>query len=245
MSKQAWRLRILVTITVILLCIPPTAGCESSYTKQFQIGENNYGSRTGHEQHKLDGPLAYGLTVPGGNNHNNKSLRYNKEISAAVSDMPGVFVAIVMETDKNAYAAIVYDGSGTGTKANGHRGNETDNTGETRGMYDTYTGNSYADPNKIVTGINGYFTAVDEKDLSRLFKQSIAVEIRKHNPNLKEVHISANRDFVNQMNVYLGESRNGVDLQLYLPDFNAIAKRLFGETPRLDDRKPDATENER
>lgn len=225
------RLQMGLALLCLILSIPLLSSCESPYTKKFQKGPTNYGSREGHEQHRLDGKLAYGLTIPGGGNHNNRKLNYNKEVSLALSDMPGVFVAIVMETDRNAYAAVVYDGTGTGTKSNGHRDNETDNTGESRGMYDTYTGNTYADPNKIVTGINGYFTAVDEEDLSKLFKQTLAIEIRKHNPKLKEVHISANRDFINQMNVYLNEWRNGVDLNRYLEDFNALVKKLFGETP--------------
>ncbi len=79
MPHTTWRLRVALALAVVILCVPAAAGCESSYTKKFQKSDHNYGSREGYEQHRLDGPLAYGLTIPGGGNHNNKKLRYNKK----------------------------------------------------------------------------------------------------------------------------------------------------------------------
>lgn len=211
------------------IALVAAAGCTSSYTEHFQKSEANYGSRTGKEP-QVTADRLYGPAASGSNHHQNRTLRYNRQLSSIVSDMSGIFHAIVMETDRNAYVAIIYDSSATGTKSSGHRDEETDNTGQSRGMYDVYTGSPYADPNKIVTGINGYYTAVDEEDLSSLLKQRIAAAIRQQKPELVEVHISANRDFVNQMNVYWNESVQGVDLNLYLKDFNKLVKRTF-DTP--------------
>lgn len=237
---QVWHRHPFILILAASVLLLASAGCATQYTKNFQKSEANYGSRTGREPQVMEKRL-YGPIAEGSNHHQNRELKYSPQLSTAVSDMAGVFHAIVMETDRNAYAAIIYDSTATGTKSSGYRDNETDNTGMSRGMYDVYTGSPYADPNKIVTGINGYYTAVDEEDLSHLFKQRIAAAIRRQKPHLSEVHISANRDFVNQMNVYWNEAVQGVDLNRYLDDFNKLAEKTFGTAKsggRAEDSRP-------
>jgi hypothetical protein len=215
---------------LLFILILTLTACQSTYTKKFNQSEDNYGTRTGQEKHIQDADRVYGLQVAGGDNHNNKKLTYSKAMSAIISDMSGVYVAIVMETDRNAYVAVMYDDSATGIKSSRSNNKEVDNTGETRGMYDTYTGSQYADPNKIATGINSYYTSKEPADLSTLFQQRVALALRKENPRLLEVHISANRDFVNQMNVYWNEARQGVNLNGYLEEFNKLVRAMFGVT---------------
>jgi hypothetical protein len=228
--KAAKKRNTIYTFSTTLLILSMLCGCQSSYTKQFQTSEDNYGSRTGSELQINEGNRMYGPTIMGGKNHHNKKLSYSQDLSAALSDMSGIFTGIVMETNKNAYAAIIFDNSATGTKGQGTP-DESDHTGTTRGMYDTFTGNQYADPNEIATGINSYYTEKDPHRLSSLLKQRIADTLRKQNPRLLEVYISANREFVNQMNVYYIESQRGVDLNGYLEDFNKLVSVHFGITP--------------
>lgn len=168
----------------------------------------------------------YGATIPGGNNHENKKLQYSRELSTALSDMSGIYSGIVMLTDKNAYAAFIFDNSATGLKARGTP-NESNLIGTTRGMYDTRTGNQTADPYQIATGINSYYTEDKPENLSSELKQQIALTLRKKNPQILEVYITANREFINQMNVYYTESVRGVDLNNYLDDFNKLVNEHF------------------
>src|SRR5690554_4064024 len=130
-------------------------GCQSVETKKFQASQSDYGSRSlTKDQHITDNRL-YGPTDQGGHNHENKKLQYSKELSTAVSDMTGIYVGIVMLTDKNAYASIIFDNSATGLKAR-NIPDENDSRGTTRGMYDVHTGNQTAKPYQIATGINNY-----------------------------------------------------------------------------------------
>src|SRR5690606_37451082 len=133
----------------------------------------------------------YGSLGQGGNGHNNQLLRYNNRMSLAVSDLPGVYNAVVLTTDQNAYAAVILDSTGTGNLGEGNK-KQGHHIGTTRGMYDWPSGREDADPNEIATGRNSYFTAEKPGDLSKLFKQRVASTIRRADPSLNEVFISAN-----------------------------------------------------
>jgi len=216
-------------IVLILTSVIVVSGCQSTYTKKFQASNSDYGSRTEEKAELIKDDPLYGPTIHGGNNHQNKELFYSQELSTVLSEMPGIFRGIVMHTDKNAYAAIIYDNSATGLKGRGTP-DESDHTGTTRGMYDTHTGNQTADPNKIATGINSYYTENRPENLSNVLKQQIALTLRNKNPHIYEVYITANREFINQMNVYYIESARGVDLNGYLADFNKLVTQHFGTT---------------
>ena len=112
LTVRSWLLLILVLIMCIIL------GCESIETKKFQASKSNYGTRIGYEQQSFNGVRLYG-PVLGQKHHMNTTLHYNKELSAALSDMSGIFNAVVMVTNHNAYAAIMLDNTGTGTKGVG------------------------------------------------------------------------------------------------------------------------------
>jgi YhcN/YlaJ family sporulation lipoprotein len=220
---------ILTTLTILLFAIV-LMGCQSKETKKFESSSSDYGSRHPHSSPRmLQGNQLYGASSLSGNHHENKKLEYSTELSTALSDMNGVYSGLVMVTDKNAYAAFMFDNSATGSKGRGTP-RESNYIGSTRGMYDTRTGNQTADPNQIATGINTYFTEKSPANLSSEFKQQIALTLREKNPQLEEVYITANRDFINQMNVYYTESMHGVDLNHYLNDFNELVKQHFGTT---------------
>jgi hypothetical protein len=218
---------ILATLTVLLFALG-LIGCQSNETRKFESSSSDYGSRHSHSSPRmLQANQLYGASSLSGNRHENKKLEYSKELSTALSDMNGVYSGLVMVTDKNAYAAFMFDNSATGSKGRGTP-RESNYIGSTRGMYDTRTGNQTADPNQIATGINTYFTEKNPDNLSSEFKQQIAYTLREKNPQIEEVYITANRDFINQMNVYYTESVHGVDLNHYLNDFNKLVKQHFG-----------------
>lgn len=200
------------------------AACQTGYVKQFQRSDTNYATRTGQEQN-IDEPRLYGALAKDGHVRHYRSLRYSRTLSEAVGDLPGVHEAIVMLADNNAYAAVLLDESATGIIERGKEGNQI---GTTRGMYDAKTGRIDADPNEIATGSNSYFTVDDPRNLSHLFKQRAARRIRDKLPGVAEVHITANRDFINQMSVFREEARRGVDLRAYVKTFNRMVRQHFG-----------------
>lgn len=203
-----------------------TAGCGSYY--DYQSG-NNFGSQRAKEA--KNSARSYQTTQEYGTvQHNNTKLEINQPLIDVVQAMDGVNSAIVALTDRYAYVAITVDNSASGTKGSGAK-REVDNSGTSLGMYSPSTGNAPQDPKQLVTGSNSYETAERPEDLSHGFKQAIADKVRLARPDVYDVFISANREFVNQMNVYAQESWKGKSLDPYIGQFNAMVTQIFGTGP--------------
>lgn len=158
--------------------------------------------------------------------HNNNKLEYSQFLSNQLNAMNGVNTAIVMTTDQNAYVALMIDSSAVGTKGTTK---ETNNQGTNKGFYnDNAPFDDILPSNDLNNGYNSYETAVHHDMLSHRFKQAMAEKIRLLQPNLMDVYISANRDFLNKMNNYAQESWKGHSLMPLLPDFNQTVARVFG-----------------
>ncbi|OPH50678.1 hypothetical protein BC351_35800 [Paenibacillus ferrarius] len=165
--------------------------------------------------------------------HNNTKLEYSQFLSNQLNAMNGVNTAIVMTTDKNAYVALMIDSSATGTKGTTK---ETNNQGTQKGFYnDKQPFNDYLPSTDLNNGYNNYETAVHHDMLSHRFKQAMAEKIRLLQPNIMDVYISANRDFLNQMNSYAQESWKGNSLMPLLTPFNQTVARVFGTAQVLPD----------
>jgi hypothetical protein len=160
--------------------------------------------------------------------HNNTELRYSRGLSNKLTNIPGVRAAIVMITERNAYAAILIDNSVTGTRGPKSK-EETNHTGASFGTYDPHTLNQSVENWRLATGINNYETIQNQEDIAAPFKQSIATALRAANPLIHQVFISANRDFINQLTAYAIESDWGeASLNHRLNLFNGTVNRLFG-----------------
>ncbi len=216
-------IKIQLLLCLLIGCLISCTAC--NYTKKFEGSSTDYGSRRDENKKYNNQAPMYGIQINGINNHDNKSLEYSQHASNLVGELPGVAFAIVILTERNAYTAIAIDHTATGT-VRGVR--ETDNTGQTRGMYNTRTGSSYVDPNKVVTGTNSYYTKENPKDISHILKQKIAEKLRLAYPHLLEVYISANRDVINRMNVYSIIARQGNSLNDYAEEFNQMAAKVWG-----------------
>ncbi|OCT11231.1 hypothetical protein A8709_06005 [Paenibacillus pectinilyticus] len=163
--------------------------------------------------------------------HNNTKLEYSQYLSDELHKLDGVNTAFVMTTNQNAYVALMIDSSAAGTKGTTK---ETNNQGTNKGVYND--NNPYDDSiprTDLNKGYNSYETAVHHDLLSHRFKQAIAEKIRLLQPNLMDVYISANRDFLNKMNSYAQESWKGHSLMPLLTDFNQTVTRVFGTAQAL------------
>ncbi|CAN7265569.1 YhcN/YlaJ family sporulation lipoprotein [Paenibacillus sp. LjRoot56] len=163
--------------------------------------------------------------------HNNTKLEYSQNLSDQLNNMDGVNTALVMITNQNAYVALMMDSSAIGTKG---LTKETNNQGTNKGFYND--DNPYDDSlpsNDLNKGYNSYETAVHHDLLSHQFKQAIAEKLRVLKPDLMDVYISANRDFLNKMNSFAQESWKGHSLMPLLTDFNQTVTRVFGTAQSL------------
>ncbi|WP_438448870.1 YhcN/YlaJ family sporulation lipoprotein [Gorillibacterium sp. sgz5001074] len=189
--------------------------------------ETNYSSKSA-ESAADDGPRAYGSELNGLLMHRNTKLAYDEKLSAAVSDVPGVAQGYVLVTDSNAYVALMTDHTATGTSGGQASRYETNNTGTQDGFYDNRTGsNTVPDPDWIASGTNSWGTVRDHEDLSHPFKQTVALKVRELKPDVKDVFISANRDFINQVNKLSQEQWMGRSLDPFVQQFNAMCDQVF------------------
>jgi hypothetical protein len=218
--------RCFVPLALLLALHLALSGC--NYTSRFQKSNYDYASRATHDP-KMTRVRSYGAYTSDPRQHDNRHFEYSSKISRDVDSLPGINTAIVMLTDKNAYVAILTDWSATGTKAHGGADTrEQDNTGTTEGVYNVDNGSSRWDLRQVATPYNSYFTHKDYSDLSTELRQVIGDTVRKAAPRVQEVHISANREFVNQMLEFAKASWIGKPLDPLVPDFNRLVKYTFG-----------------
>ncbi|RTE11161.1 hypothetical protein [Paenibacillus whitsoniae] len=216
---------------IFLLLTLPACGYEKrDYGRDAtNVAHGNYGSPVSDADHQTRAYQTQQLTGPV--SHNNKTMAYSQFLSDQVNAVPGVNTAVVVTTDQNAYVALMIDHSAVGTKGTTK---ETNNAGTTKGMYnDTKPYDDSMPRNDLNNGFNSYETAVHHELLSHRFKQEIAEKVRQLQPNLMDVYISANRDFLNKMNTYAQETWKGHDLHPQLTDFNQTVTRIFGTAQQL------------
>lgn len=164
------------------------------------------------------------------NRHDNRFFEYSAEASYAVSHLPGIATAIVMLTDRNAYVGLLTDWTATGTRSRGGADTrEQDNTGTTEGVYNIDTGSPSWDNRQMATPYNSYFTHRSISDLSVELRQVVGDTVRRYRPDVAEVHISANREFVNQLLEYAKAAWSGRPLQPLTPAFNKLVAYMFGD----------------
>ena len=210
-----------------LLLLAGLTAC--NYTKHYQQSNYDYASR-GKDDPKMTRVRSYGAYSIDPKLHDNKHFEYSAELSRKVAFLPGVGAALVFLTDKNAYVGIMTDWSATGTRARGGaKKEEQDNTGNTDGVYNTDTGSPYWDNRQVATPYNSYFTHKDVHDLSTELRQVIGDEVRRSAPGSREVHISANREFVNQLLEFAKASWGRRSLDELTPEFNKLVQYMFGQ----------------
>jgi hypothetical protein len=223
------RRRILATVCGLALVCGLTA---CNYTSYYQKSSNDYASRAKNDP-KMTRVRSYGSLTHNPKQHDNRYFEYSSKASYDVKSLPGVNAAIVMLTDKNAYVAILTDWTATGTKSHGGASTrEQDNTGTTEGVYNVDSGRTDVGP-RVATPYNSYFTHKDVSDLSSELKQVIGDTVRRSNPRVQEVHISANKEFVNQMLEFAKQSWGGKPLAPLTPRFNRLMKYTFASSDEI------------
>ncbi|RED64710.1 hypothetical protein [Cohnella lupini] len=199
-----------------------------NYKSYFQKSGNDYSSRNVNDP-KMMHVRSYGKLTADPKQHENRYFEYSSALSNKVASLPGINTALVFLTDKNAYVGILTDWTATGTEARGGpRTHEQDNTGTTEGVYDVSSGSTKWDNRQVATPYNSYFTHKDYTDLSSELRQVIGDNIRASFPRAQEVHISANREYVNQSLEFAKVAWLKKPLAPLTEDFNTLVQYTFG-----------------
>ncbi|WII38878.1 YhcN/YlaJ family sporulation lipoprotein [Paenibacillus thiaminolyticus] len=183
-------------------------------------GTHNYGiTGYGVDSSRLHG---YGTGT-----HSMTNMHMNKKIADKIARMKGVKSANVMLTNNNAYVAVSTDGhmktKGTAkgthhlkTKATHHRGTGAKSLSSKGG-----TGNLNA---RSKTHAHNIGTT---GDVSEDLKKRIAEIVKKDAPQCNQVYVSANPDFVQQMNQFMKSSAAGHPLTGFSSQFQDMVHRIF------------------
>jgi hypothetical protein len=199
-----------------------------NYKSYYQKSGNDYASRAANDP-KMIHVRSYGSLSSNPKQHDNRYFEYSSALSNKVAALPGINTALVFLTDKIAYVGILTDWTATGTKARGGaKTHEQDNSGTTEGVYNVSNGSSKWDNRQVATPYNSYFTHKDYTDLSTELRQVIGDTVRNSFSRAQEVHISANREFVNQSLEFAKVAWLKKSLAPLTPEFNALVKYTFG-----------------
>lgn len=84
--------------------------------------------------------------------------------------------------------------------------------------------------NVLVTRRNAYVAAVlnDNKDrLNRKIEDQIAAQVRATEPDIQNVYVSTNPNFVDRINTYIDDVQQGRPVAGFVNEFNEMIQRIF------------------
>lgn len=197
---------------VLILLI---SGCSSEierYSKK--LDKSDYGSVQAKQEQKGK-IISFGTNHIDDDQHINHTLKYSSKLSSRLHSIAGVANARVFLTDKNAYVAVVLD-----------------NTGRGYAKSDKYivpdTSTEPIAPNTITNNPFKKFISVnDNTQLTDPFKQTIADKVLELAPEVEEVHISANVNFMFYMDEFAQVAWANEPVDKYLKQFNILVQHQF------------------
>ncbi len=215
------------TVFILISIILVLSATACSDKEEFEKSNHDFGSRQ-QDDPKIYSGKAYGNASLSPKQHDNSFFEYSSAVSYQVSKISGVRNAIVMLTDKNAYAAILLDLTATGAR-NNEETIEQDNSPATDGSSTLSSQQKRENGKRPAKRFHSYYTVKDHNNLSEELKQMVALEIRKLAPAVQEVHISANLDFINKFNEYAREAWMHRSLAPWIKDFNTTVQFYFDD----------------
>lgn len=204
-------------------------GCNNVYKEQFEQSGNNLGERNMQDRNEQNGSRAYGLgkePVTNKNIHQNKKLHLNQYTSTQIGRMEGVAVAHVFIADRNAYVGMILDNTATGHAETG-TGRKSEDPLKSPAYFNGRDQFLEIEPGHIVDDYRKKFTYPNSNQISSKLQQKVAKKIRELNPQVEHVFISANADFINELNVFAIRYWSGESLDKYADDFNELVERYF------------------
>lgn len=143
--------------------------------------------------------------------HKNYRLEMSDVIADSIKQMEAVKSCYVMLTDANAYVAVSL--------------NEEGPAGDANMMSRSNMGQQGGDGVRMNKRMSAMSTGHDK--LTDQIKDEIANEVRRLRPDVNQVYVSANPDFVGRMNAYMQDVKLGNPIQGFVAEFNAMAERIF------------------
>ncbi len=228
MIKMGLRITFIVGLMIAL------TGCMANNTQQGadtdnggNEGNGTYGMRQQGAAINRGGVSSQGWDNSRNNNfaptHNNTRMEVSNQIADNITAMDEVDSATVLLTDRNAYVAVMLDnGKGYGASSMGR------NVGKKNSINSGANRRSNAMGNNGTTDQMGRQGAGQgEEGITEELKSDIAQKVKSVQPNVENVYVSANPDFVGRMRGYGERFQNGQPIQGMIIEFNTLVQRLF------------------
>ncbi|SFE48268.1 sporulation lipoprotein, YhcN/YlaJ family [Paenibacillus catalpae] len=206
------------------------------------LNDKRFANDQMNEMNRVNGRRLNSNNIVG--SHKNYKMEMSDEIAKRLVAMNTVKTANVMLTDNNAYVAVSFEDHTRGLSAKSYSRTNLSSpiTDANRHMNGTYGSNGKYGMNGMngTYGMNGTMgghdnngirglstTDTGESRLTDQIKSDIAAEVKRLHPTVQNVYVSANPDFVNRMNSYMGDVRLGHPIQGFVSEFNAMVERIF------------------
>ncbi|MEK3883087.1 YhcN/YlaJ family sporulation lipoprotein [Paenibacillus sp. PL2-23] len=173
------------------------------------IRDKRFAHDNENEKNRVRGSQQTNNNVIG--SHQNYRLELSEQIANRIQDIDGVKVSYVMLADKNAYVAVSLQ--------------DELPQGDARIMSRTQMGmmdHDNRDERKRMSAMS-----TGEEHLTAQLKGQIASVVKQSHPQIANIYISANPDFVMRMGSYMNDSAHGYPVQNYIMEFNAMVERIF------------------
>lgn len=202
-------------------------GTEGNDMRQQGAGTEGNGMRQQGAAINRGGVSSQGWDNSRNNNftpaHSNTRMEISNRVADSISAMDEVDSATVLLTDRNAYVAVLLDnGKGYGASNLGR------NVGKTNSVNSGYNRRSNAmgdNATKDRMGRQGM--GQGDEGITEQLKSDIAQKVKSVHPNVENVYVSTNPDFIGRMRGYGERFQNGQPIQGMIIEFNTLVQRLF------------------
>jgi YhcN/YlaJ family sporulation lipoprotein len=200
------------------------------YEERYEVTKHYsdaYGNTNGI--HGISAYYVNDRTTPYGvvnDTHNNTRVELSEEIAEQLTAMREIESANVLLTDTNAYVAVEVEDAATGN-TNGDR--TGDLNGDRNGNRNGGRNGNQANVNRNRGTDTGFGTARYERndEVAADLKERIASTVRTVKPDIQNVYVSANPDFMERMNGFMSEVRNERPVRGFINEFNNMMNRMF------------------
>jgi YhcN/YlaJ family sporulation lipoprotein len=220
MVKNGWRFTVIVGLAIAL------TGCATN--NRSGTGAN---TGTGTKQQGISNNRA-GVSSQGWDNsrnnnfspsHNNTQMEISNKIADRLTSMDEVDTATVLLTDDNAYVAVILDnGTGYGTTNLGRNVGKANTNRSGTGRTPNAMGN-----NATTDRMGRQGTSQGNNGITDALKADIAQKVKSVHPNVQNVYVSANPDFVGRMRGYGERFQDGQPIRGMINEFNTLVNRIF------------------
>lgn len=163
-----------------------------------------------NERNRINGHQQNNNNLVG--SHKNYRLEMSTQVADKISEIDAVKSSYVMLADDNAYVAVSLN-------------DEIASNGDAKMMSRTHIG--LFGKEGAAAGRRMSSLSTGEDKLTEELKAQVADVVKEMRPQVQQIYVSANPDFVGRMNAYMNDVESGYPIQHYIMEFNGMAERVF------------------